>query len=234
MVRPDLLFSYIGSPLFVFWSSPNVLVGLFILMLVALAAMTLGVFSRGAYFIATPLVLAFHHANPMIAHEPHPLANLLLWVLLFFPIESRFVAVRTPGMRFFEETSSDYRRGAVIVGLAFLGVYYFFAGVKKLPDVGWLKGTALFDLLHWSPLKKDNVVVDAMRASPRLAMLGNYATLLFEISFPFVLLTQFRRTLALVGILFHGAILLTLDVGHFTPTMLAWYPLLLVDINDSA
>jgi hypothetical protein len=231
MVEPELFGEYLPSPLFAFWDEPLVLRALFALLLATLVCFTAGFWARWAQLLALPLLVAFHHANPFIIHEPQQLTHLLIVALLFVPIERVWVVRRSPFLEKLESTSEAYGRGAARLLLAYLGAYYFFAAVKKLPDPAWLGGDALSDLIDWPPLRRNNGWVDFLRAHPAVAALGTWFTLVFELAFAALALTRWRIWLVPVGVLFHLGTTLTLNVGHFPLVMFAWYPLLLADLN---
>ena len=110
-----------------------------------------------------------------------------------------------------------------------LVLVYLSAGLSKLiqqPD--WLSLTADPPLMR--------ILIDPMAGEldpvfwaqfPWLFRLGGFATIAFELSSP-LLLTRHAPKLAIVGLLMHVGILLTMSLGMFSWGMLAFYPLLLV------
>ncbi|MEO0593129.1 MAG: hypothetical protein AAFZ38_06065 [Myxococcota bacterium] len=229
MVTPELVSAYSFSPLFWLWDSPLALRLLFAGYLVALVGLGAGFYARLAHLIALPLAVAFHHANPYVIHEPQQLHNLLLWVLLFVPIEQRWTVRKTPFLESLERGGYNYRRWVALLGSAYVSSYYLFAGLKKLPDPAWLDGRALYLLVHWTPLRLETDVAELLRSSTGLSMAATYLALGFELTFAPLACTRFRFTLPVLGLLFHVAIGFTLDVGHFLTALLPWYPFLMVE-----
>ncbi|MEL6543845.1 MAG: hypothetical protein AAFQ82_04410, partial [Myxococcota bacterium] len=177
IVDPAQFVTYLRSPVFLVWSSPGALLFLYAVFLLTLVCFAVGLFARVAHIVALLLALAFHHANPFIIHEPQQLGILLLWVLLFVPYESHLVVRRTPGFAWLEDTSPRYDQVVCALCVGYISAYYFFAGVKKLPDPAWIKGHALFDLLHWEPLRLDSSLARALRSQPGLSRVANYGAL---------------------------------------------------------
>ena len=163
IVDPTQFVTYLRSPLFLLWSAPEALVFLYTVFLLTLVCFALGFFARLAHIGALLLALAFHHANPFIIHEPQQIGLLLLWVLLFVPYESHLVLRKTPGFAWLEGTSQRYEQIVCAVCVGYISADYFFAGVKKLPDPAWIEGHALFDLLHWEPLRLDSSLARVLR-----------------------------------------------------------------------
>lgn len=159
------------------------------------------------------LHLSFHHANPFIIHEPQQLTNLLLLLCFFLPVGER----------------AEDREDALIVdaAIAYLGVYYFIAGAKKLADPLWREGASLWNLVQWPPFHRGGWLVDALVAHPSLARGGSYFALAFEMGFLLVVFTRLRPVLVAAGLVFHLAIFLTLEVGSFPYVLLPWYALCL-------
>jgi len=112
---------------------------------------------------------------------------------------------------------------------AMLALFYFFAGFWKLQALGldWIFSNNLERILwnRWIELGiwQPPIRLDQHPAAMRLAAA---ATLLFELGFPFLLLSPRGRTLAfVVGISFHSTISFLMEI-HFTP-LRACYVMLL-------
>ena len=114
--------------------------------------------------------------------------------------------------------------------ILFLGVYYFWAGIKKLPDPNFLHGTALEYIISW-PIMAKNLTLNLFLVKHFVwtTRLFNYLTLIFEITFLFLIYTRFRIYYIFFGILLHAMIYITLEVGNFSFVMLLWYVLLMDD-----
>ena len=171
-----------------------------------------------------PLRIGFHLACPFIIHEPQPILNLLLVVLLLLPIDEHWALKKNTD--FSKPLKTTHLRIIFLSMILYIGLYYLFAGLKKLPDMHWLTGKAVGLILSWPFLGLDNIFSDLAK-SPVVSFVLSYATLFFELGFVFFALTRWRRLLIPAGILFHLGILLTMDIDSFFLPMAAWYPLLL-------
>ena len=225
MIAPGLLPPPRLSPLFLIWH-PAPLLAALAALLVLLGLFTVGIQPKRLLIPLWLLHLSFHHANPLIIHEPQQLANLFLLCCFFLPIDSGpallSAADPTPLARRQEQAAPIIR--LLLIALA---VYYAVSGLKKLPDPLWRSGSALWYLLQWPPFGKPNAVTALLLAHPTLAVVFTYGTLAFELSVPFLLFTRRRPLLLLAGVVFHGLIALTMEVGGFMPIMLVWYALAL-------
>jgi hypothetical protein len=227
-VSPETFVFYPKSWSFYFQDFQFGLVLLFGVSLFLLMAYTLGFFAKWALIILLPIHLGFHAANPFIIHEPQQLSNLLLILTLFLPIENKWVLKKRRDM--FPELKIRESRLILQSLLVYLSLYYFFAGIKKIPDPFWLKGTAVSDILNWPYLGRENPLTLLIKI-PSLSKVLTYLTLLFELGFIFVAFTRFRRVLIIIGFFFHLSIGLTMDVGLFFWAMMAWYPVLLIRLK---
>ena len=168
----------------------------------------------------------FYHANPMIIHEPQPLANLFLFMFFFLPPNS---APCLGSSNAFQWDDSDIKHMKLLLKIiiVFFGIYYFFVGVKKLPDPLWRNGLALAHILDWAGITRDNFLTHTISQSRLLSTIFTYGTLLFEIGFIFLIFTPARVVLIIIGVLFHVGIFLTMEVGTLSQALIVWYALLL-------
>ncbi len=224
-VSPEAFTFYPKSWLFYFHDSQMILVLLFAVSFLMLMAYTLGFYAKWALIILLPIHLGFHAANPFILHEPQQLSNLLLILTLFLPIENHWALKKRRDM--FPELKIRESRLILQSLLVYLSLYYFFAGIKKIPDPFWIKGSAVSDILNWPYLGRDNFLVNIIK-NPAISKVLTYMTLVFEMSFVFIAFTRFRRGLLFLGFFFHLFIALTMDVGLFFWAMMSWYPVLLI------
>lgn len=229
MVSPQLFSYYPHSPLFMIWSNDYLKLGLLFLLIILCLFFTIGLWARIVHIPLYLLNLSFHLANPFIIHEPQQLVNLLLFVLFFLPYET-FSIKKSYIFRFLEKMSERYSCFALTAIQVYLGCYYFFAGIKKLPDLPWLEGTAISLLASWPPFAKENLITDLFQIE-FISMMGCYFTLIFEIGFIFISFSRWRRFLIPIGIMFHALIGIAFDVGLFFPAMIMWYSVLLRDIT---
>jgi hypothetical protein len=127
---------------------------------------------------------------------------------------------------------SDPFQSVIMRGaLAYLGVQtvfsYFVAGLSKLKEPGWRRGSAL---LHFAALPKYGVPEKARvwLAKPGVAPALSWAILLFECSFPLALRGQTCCLVYLsLGVGFHAANALLFGLNRFFFSWIAVYPVLL-------
>jgi hypothetical protein len=103
-----------------------------------------------------------------------------------------------------------------------VAIMYFAAGLWKLANPEWRAGTALHYVLNSNVFQRvpGEVPVEFF---PLTALL-TYVTLAWELLFPFMLWMRPTRWLAIaLGILLHLGMWTTMEVGAFTPTVLAAY-----------
>lgn len=197
------------SLLFLFESDWSVVIALMVLL--GLSVLLLfDCLPRLGILILFLLNLSFQNANPYILHEPQQFTSLfLLIIFLFLPVGKNQIC--DP---FIWKTL-----------LYALGIYYMFAGYKKLIDPLWGEGQALLYLLQWDGLAKDNFLSRWLLQHKQLIYFLNYSALFFEMTFLLVCFTRFFRFYWLLGIFFHVSILCFLEVGSFSAIMFAWYSL---------
>ncbi|MFL5786338.1 MAG: hypothetical protein ACJ76H_17095, partial [Bacteriovoracaceae bacterium] len=100
LIDPDRFGIFPGSWLHSLWAFDGLKLGLFVVTLILFLFYTFGYYARWAQIFLLPLILGFHNANPLINHEPQQLNNLLLLLLLFCPIEARYVIRKCHWRRF--------------------------------------------------------------------------------------------------------------------------------------
>jgi Vitamin K-dependent gamma-carboxylase. len=103
-----------------------------------------------------------------------------------------------------------------------VALIYLNSGLWKLFSDHWRDGSALHYVLNHNVFRRFPYEIPAA-FDPVLTVL-TYTTLLWELSFPFLLLRPATRRLALgIGVMLHLGIWATLEVGPFTWGMLATY-----------
>lgn len=225
LVDPDAFAFSPPSWIFFIWELDWLKLVLLVFTVILSLGFSLGIFAKACLLFLLPLHLGFHLANPMITHEPHLLNNILLFVLFFLPVDEVWALKRGPAfMRPLDLKCLHYILWAL---LTFISLYYFFAGIKKLPDAHWLKGDAVSLIMSWPYLSKGTVLNQWFQI-PWISKFASISTLLFECLFIFIIFTPLRRFLIPIGLSFHLGVALTLDLGQFFFSMLQWYPLLLL------
>ena len=117
-----------------------------------------------------------------------------------------------------------------------LCLMYFFTGLVKVvddlpillqtgrpgPDADWLNGTAVYWVLN--DIELNRVPFAWLRPPLWLCQLLSWGTLVFEIGFPFLVLSRRLRPWVLLGGLsFHLGIWAATEVGWFSPMTICWY-----------
>lgn len=225
-VHPEEFTFFPGSWLFRIWPHDTVKFVLFVLTVLLFVCYTVGFYARLAQALLIPLQLAFHNANPLVNHEPQQLNNLLLVVLLFAPIDEHFSLKKIPWSSVFGKASPGQQTWILRLMQIYFGTYYFFAGLKKLPDHNWIEGVAVGKLAAWDFLGRHNLVNEFCQI-PFVSAALSWFTLAYEMSFLMVSFTPARIFLIPLGLAFHLGITLTFDIGMFFWSMLMWYPLVL-------
>lgn len=182
-------------------------------MFVLMALFYKGLLNRIGLLFFYLINLSFYLWNPLIVHEPQPIMDLFFISFFFLPMKER------------DHNYDPWIKNTLIV---FLGVYYFLAGVKKLPDPNFLNGSALGSIISW-PIMAKNVKFNLffIKYFSWVLLVFNYATLIFEMGFIFFVFTRYRIYLIFFGILLHVLIYMTLEVGNLSFVMILWYVLLL-------
>ncbi len=224
-ISPDTFYYYPKSLLFSFFYTDYFMYGCFFATIFLLYTFTIGIYAKWSLVLLLPLHIGFHHANPFINHEPQPLSNLLLIITLFLPIENIWAVKLRHDI--FPVLSKSKIRFILWMLLVYFSFYYFFAGLKKLPDPNWLNGSSVGKILSWPYMAKENFMTHFFKI-PMVSYFSTYFTVFFEIIFIFIVFTRFRKLLIPLGLVFHLIIGLTMDVGHLFWAMISWYPLLLL------
>ena len=225
MLPPGFLPDYlVRAPAFFPWPAAWFPL-LFGLMLLLIALFTCGLLNTWTLVPLYLLQVYFYHANPLIIHEAQPLANLFLFLFFFLPPDSPPVLVGRPRYVFTAENTAELR-GLLRIIIGFFGVYYFIVGIKKLPDPLWREGLALQYILDWNGVARDNWLTAIITGHPWLAKVMSYGTLMFEMSFIFLIFTPLRILYIIAGLGLHGGIFLTMDVGSLSLALVVWYALL--------
>lgn len=182
------------------------------IMFVLLILFFKGVLNRLGLAVFYILNLSFYLWNPYIMHEPQPLTNLFFISFFFLPMRE----------------SDDYDPWITNILIVFLGLYYFLAGIKKLPDANFINGSAITYIISWPIMAKSlKLNLFLVKYFGWMITIFNYGTLVFELSFIFLVFTRWRIFLIFFGLLMHLLIYFTLEVGNLSFVMLCWYVLLL-------
>lgn len=99
---------------------------------------------------------------------------------------------------------------------------YFAAALWKLLDASWRDGTALHYILNYNAFQRFPVEVPP--ASEPIVALLTYVTIVWEGLFPLAMFNRVtKRAALLIGVALHLGMWLMLEIGPFSPTVLAAY-----------
>ena len=174
-------------------------------------------------FIALALL---QNMNDTFGNGGDWMALLLMFYLSFADTFSHFTLrkqkIYSPEMQRLHNLVSNLASYAIIINLCLV---YFMAGLYKAQDPYWLKGTGIYYFLNddrYSILAANKQLV-----SPSIWMyVVNYGTVLFEISFPFLVFFKRSRWIALLlGVLMHLGIYFFLMIYGMSVVFILQYGL---------
>ena len=100
--------------------------------------------------------------------------------------------------------------------LLHVSIAYLYTGIAKAIDIEWYTGEGL-----WRALT--NVDTDFYALPPVVLLLGCWATLIIELSHPFLIWHEKTKHLALLGVIgLHLGIAYTMGLVHFSAIMIVW------------
>ena len=106
---------------------------------------------------------------------------------------------------------------------------YFFASLHKLQGEVWIDGTALYYMLNSDDFSATSLNA-ILTSSLFLVKFFTWFTIVFQVSFPFLILFQKTKYFALVlGVFFHIGIFVLMRIDNFSLVMLACYAIFLSD-----
>lgn len=220
---------------------------LFGVWVASLAFVTLGLWTRPSTIVALLLTVSFHLRIVQTTNGGDSVARCGLFYLMLAPAGAvwsldAWMKRRWRSRRGLAPDPSPVFIPAWSVRLIQiqLCLMYFFTGLVKIADdlaaavqtgriaenADWLTGHAVYWVLNDIEL---NRVPYAWLAAPLwLWQALSWGTLVFEIGFPFLVLSRRLRPWVLLGgILFHVGIWATTEVGWFSPMTICWYAVFL-------
>lgn len=183
------------------------------------------------------LFWSFYFRNPHLTNGGDNILRIQLFYLLFAQTGARFSldALRrrktsSPGKKSVaREMSAVLHNAAVLAAVLQLALLYFTAGMYKVMGAYWQEGTALYyatrvQEFHWPGIS------EWLWESEFLLVLLSYATVIFQVSFPFLLLNRITKLIAVgCAVLFHGGIALFMGLIGFSWIMIGSELILLTD-----
>lgn len=209
--------------------SSAVVVFLFVLWQLAFLCTTLGFHTRVATFLAWLLTVTFHTRLSWVLNGGDALLSAGLFYLMLSPAGAAW--------------SLDHRRrtrkaAAIADGVPQpeavlippwsvrliqiqLCLVYLFTGLAKIGE-DWLNGEAIYWVLN--DLSLTRWPYAWLPVPMLLCRLFSWATLLFELGFPLIVLVpRLRPWLLSAGVVFHIGIFASMEVGWFSQITLCWY-----------
>ncbi|TSC97813.1 MAG: hypothetical protein Greene101449_1081 [Candidatus Peregrinibacteria bacterium Greene1014_49] len=233
------VFQYVTNPASVF--------AIYLLMLAVLMCAMIGWKTRLSTMAATVLLFSFHERNLLPLGGGDTVLRNFGFLLMIAPQISAFSIDRARKCwRQWEESKTLLPPLKMSIWpwrllLWQFIVIYIASGLDKASGNMWLQGTAVASALHHPHFARWPMPV--MDVISILSPLLSYAVLVFEFGWLLMLIPRslsqelpqlcaphsVRRALLLGGILFHGSILLLMNVGSFSVAMLSGYFGLLLD-----
>lgn len=207
------------------WNLPMhiLLVGLLVLL-------TLGIGGRGITWLAWLINAAFIQRNYSVNFGADIIANLFLFYMAFTQSCER-LSIWNLWRKKTNFNSSDILSSVMIRMMQIqISVLYAYTGWEKLKGLSWWDGTAL-----WSVMANPQMTTmdfSFLRTVPWVIPIAAYLTILFEIYFPVMVMSQKTRYAWLcIGAMFHAGIGIFMGLGPFATTMLSTYFLFIDPLN---
>jgi hypothetical protein len=204
------------------WDGNAVALRVFVYVLGAATFLLLiGCWTHFSALVVWTLFTSFDNLNHYLTDTGEVIRYLLL---LYVMLGSSGAAWSVDAWR---NRTSDPRPGYVSpwpVRLMFLQliILYFATGVFKLSGESWFVGTSLYRVLACVSLTRFSL--GSLPFPYWTLQIGTWVVLLWEVTFPLLVLFRWTRVLALLlGATFHVGIWVTFEIGFFAPYMLCFY-----------
>ena len=209
-MAPDTksVFQYGGT-----WFFELILAGSIVLS----ALFTIGAGGRLVAIGAYLALLSIQDSNQLILDGGDNMLRLVMFYLMFSSGAPRGVL------------SAVFHNFSMLAVVTQLCLLYFFTGFYKATGEMWQTGVAVYytSRVHWFSWPG---ISDVIFSNEYAVVFATYGTVLFELSFPFLLLNRYTRWVAIAaGIVLHAGIALFMGLIAFSWTMLSPYFLLLTD-----
>lgn len=238
------------SLILLFPSAPAV-IAMLVIWVLALALMTVGFFTRTSALIAFVMAVSFNMRGIWALNGGDDVAAQLLFYLTLAPagaawsidsLRRRIKRYRDPERGFELINELELPKPAMIPPWSVrlmqiqLVLIYFLNGVNKFYgpfQSDYINGDALYWILHDTTLIRWSY--DQFPIPLIFCRLAGWITLLFELGFPFLILwSRVRPWLLIVGVLFHAAIFIFMEIGWFGQNTLGFYPVFLSGVAVAA
>lgn len=209
-----------------FWfpASDAGIISLHALFLLLILLLGLGFYSRIVSIFALVIQVAFLHRNFAVAYGADIMTCYWLLYLCFIESDQHLSLRKKFKLPSFAPKFNDLSLSTVGVRLIQiqLCVIYGYTGLEKLKGSVWWDGTAIWQVMSNQQLS--TMDLSFLQNFPLLVVFMTYATLIFEIYFPFAVWTKKTRPWWLaIGFMFHVGIALTMGLVFFSGVMVAAY-----------
>ncbi|GAA5347145.1 putative DCC family thiol-disulfide oxidoreductase YuxK [Planifilum fimeticola] len=183
------------------------------------------------------LFWSFYFRNPHLTNGGDNILRIQLFYLMFAQVGARFSldALRRRNMPssgekgIAGEMSAVLHNAAVLAAVVQLAFLYFTAGMYKVMGSYWQEGTALYYAMRVQEFYWPGISEWIWKSEFLLVFLS-YATVIFQVAFPFLLLNRVTKLIAVgSAILFHGGIALFMGLTGFSWIMIGSELILLTD-----
>lgn len=215
--------------------APWFLDGIYHIGILAVVMFTIGFRTRLATIFTFLIFWSLYYRNPFITNGGDNIVRIQLFFLLFaqagthFSLDRMLSQRRTSSKSRLEPYSSILHNFAVLAMILQLVCLYTTSGIYKIMGSMWQGGTAVYYAMR----VQDYVwpgVSEWIWQSEGLIVLLTYSSVLFQVSFPFLLLNRYTKYLALLGAFcFHTGVGLVMNLALFSWYMISFEWLLLTD-----
>lgn len=208
--------------LFEFWTSNQALLIGCLVLVAAGVAMTVGWHSRLAALVVFVLILSFQHRNPAVFNSGDSVIIIEALLIALSPCGAALSLdqLRRAGSFWSAQLRSPWPLRLMQLQLS---VIYLASVRTKMSGDAWPRGTAVSYALQL----EDMLVLHPphwVSANALLMNVASWGTLTLELALGILVWNRHLRPwLLAAGILMHSAIMLTINVGFFTPAMFVLY-----------
>jgi len=185
-----------------------------------LVMVVLGVFSRFSVLVAWLFVVSMANRNAVWSDGSDVVLKVFGFYLLFMPTGRVWSvdAIRRGGQ------PNPASAWALRLFQLQVCILYVKTGLVKFFNSQWQAGDAVFQALsteYFWRFRMEGVLSSTV--VQWICEFMNWATLVFEIGFPLVFFSRFRRPFLLFGVVLHVGVVLQMNLGAFTEAILWTY-----------
>jgi hypothetical protein len=221
-VAPRQLADPYAWGLFEYWTSDRALLIGCIALVVAAIAMTVGWHSRLAALVVFVLILSFQHRNPAAFNSGDVVVRIEALILALSPCGAALSLDRRrrTGTFWSAQLRAPWTLRLLQVQLSMI---YLGSVRSKMSGETWPRGTAVSFALRL----EDMLILHTphwVTANALLMNVATWGTLTLELALGILVWNRrLRRWVLAAGVFMHTGIMLTMNVGFFTPAMFVLY-----------